>query len=117
MTYTYVNGRVGVKDKIRKSTLAFKRRRANAHRQNCAQTAKKEAQEGKTYESGIGLNLDLNTTVTADLKRVFSRYGKEGVIAILSKPPSSLLSASPHVTTTTKLLATMLKYFDENMQH
>ncbi|KAJ7382546.1 hypothetical protein OS493_034437 [Desmophyllum pertusum] len=52
-------------DKIRKSTLAFKRKRANAHRQNCAQTAKKEAQEGKTYESGIGLNLDLNTTVTA----------------------------------------------------
>ena len=55
------------KDKIRKSSLDFKRGRANSHRQNCSQTARKEAREGKTYESGIGLNLDLNriSTVTS----------------------------------------------------
>ena len=55
------------KDKIRKSFLDFKRGRANSHRQNCSQTARKEAREGKTYETGIGLNLDLNriSTVTS----------------------------------------------------
>ena len=37
-----------LKDKIRKTRLSFKRRRANAHRQNCKQTARKEATEGKT---------------------------------------------------------------------
>ena len=41
------------KDKLRKSSLAYKRGRANARRQNRAQTAKKEAKEGKTYETGI----------------------------------------------------------------
>ena len=65
-----------LKDKIRKSTLTFKRERANAHRQNCKQTARKEAKEGKTYETGIGLNLGLNimsTTLTANaLKEIES---------------------------------------------
>ena len=50
-----------IKDKIRKSNLAFKRGRANARRQNCTQTARKEVKERKTYETGIGLNIDLNT--------------------------------------------------------
>ena len=63
------------KDKIRKSSLDFKRGRANSHRQNCSQTARKEAREGKTYETGIGLNLDLNriSTVTSNtLKEIES---------------------------------------------
>jgi len=54
-----------IKDKIRKSNLAFKRGRANARRQNCTQTARKEAKEGKTHETGIGLNIDLNTMSSA----------------------------------------------------
>ena len=37
--------------KIRKSSLDFKRGRANSHRQNCSQTARKEAREGKTYDN------------------------------------------------------------------
>ena len=49
-----------IKDKILKSSLDFKRGRANSHRQNCFQTARKEAREGTTYETGIRLNLDLN---------------------------------------------------------
>ena len=49
-----------IKDKILKSSLDFKRGRANIHRQNCFQTTRKEAREGKTYEIGIGLNLPLN---------------------------------------------------------
>ena len=57
------------KDKIQKSSLDFKWGRANSHRQNCSQTARKEAREGKTYETGIGLNLDLNriSTVTSGI--------------------------------------------------
>ena len=59
-----------LKDKIRKSTLTFKQERDNAHRQNCKQTARKEAKEGKTYETGIGLNLNImSTTLTASALR------------------------------------------------
>ncbi|XP_068684754.1 uncharacterized protein [Montipora foliosa] len=63
------------KDKIRKSSLDFKRGRANSHRQTCSQTARKEAREGKTYETGIGLNLDLNrisTVTSSTLKEIES---------------------------------------------
>ena len=58
------------KDKLRKSSLAYKRGRANARRQNSAQTAKKEAKEGKTYETGIGLNLDLSIMRASTLKEI-----------------------------------------------
>ena len=63
------------KNKIRKSSLDFKRGRANSHRQNYSQTARKEAREGKTYETGIGLNLDLNrisTITSSTLKEIES---------------------------------------------
>ena len=58
------------KDKLRKSSLAYKRGRANARRQNRAQTAKKEAKEGKAYETGIGLNLDLSIVPASTLKEI-----------------------------------------------
>ena len=58
------------KDKLRKSSLAYKRGRANARRQNRAQTAKKEAKEGKTYETGIGLSLDLSIVPASTLKEI-----------------------------------------------
>ena len=65
------------KDKIRKSSLDFKRGRTNSHRQNCSQTARKEAREGKTYETGIGLNLDLNlisTVTSSTLKEIIPEH-------------------------------------------
>ena len=43
--------------------------------------------------SGSGLSF-------VDLKMVYSKYGKEGLIAILSKPPTSSSSASPRVSNT-----------------
>ena len=49
-------------DKIQKSTVEFKRRRSQLNSQKCSQTSRKEAQEGKTYETGIGLNLDLTSS-------------------------------------------------------
>ena len=58
------------KDTLRKSNLAYKRGRANARRQKRKKTAKKkkEANEGKTYERGIGLNLELSTTLASKLE-------------------------------------------------
>ena len=57
------------KDTLRKSNLAYKRGRANARMQKKEKTAKKkEANEGKTYESGIGLNLELSTMSASKLK-------------------------------------------------
>ncbi|XP_068700225.1 uncharacterized protein [Montipora foliosa] len=56
-----------LQDKIRKSTVDFKRRRSQLNSQKCSQTARKEAREGKTYETGIGLNLELTSIVSSPI--------------------------------------------------
>ena len=49
-------------DRNRKSTNIFKYRRNKLHNQKTSQTLRKEAKEGKTYETTVGLNLDTNAT-------------------------------------------------------
>ena len=46
-----------------------------------------------------------------DLKNVYSRYGKYGVIAILSRPPSSATSTQPRVTRTGRISAAIVAHF------
>ena len=46
-----------------------------------------------------------------DLQRKYSRFGKERRIALLSQPPSSSPSQPPRVTTTARILATIVNYF------
>ena len=52
-----------------------------------------------------------------NLKTVYNKFGKEGLIAIRSKPPTSSPLSLPQITTTTRILATIVKYFEENIQH
>ena len=52
------------KDKDRKSTMQFKRQRIQKHLSSSAQTARKEAKEGTTYQTGVGLNLNTDTNST-----------------------------------------------------
>ena len=47
-------------DKLRKNSINFKRQRAQLHKQKLNLDGKKQAKEGNTYQSGIGLNLDPN---------------------------------------------------------
>ena len=47
-------------DKIRKSTVEFKCRRSQIHANNCSQTARKEAREVTTFETGVGINRNLD---------------------------------------------------------
>ena len=49
-------------DKLRKSNLDFKRRRAQLHSNKLKTDSNKEAKEGSMYQSNIGLNLDPNKT-------------------------------------------------------
>ena len=49
-------------DRNRKSTKIFKYRRTQLHNQKTSQTLRKEAKEGKTYETSVGLNYDTNAT-------------------------------------------------------
>lgn len=49
-------------DKLRKSNLDFKRRRAQLHNNKLKTDGNKEAKEGPMYQSNIGLNLDPNKT-------------------------------------------------------
>jgi hypothetical protein len=46
-----------------------------------------------------------------DLKDVHDKYGTRGLIAILSKPPSSSLLSSPRVTRTRRILAAIVNHF------
>jgi len=59
--------------------------------------------------SGSGLSFD-------DLKMVYSKYGKEGLIAIQSNPPTSSSSRSPRVTNTPRILSTIVECFEEKIQ-
>ena len=52
-------------NRLRKSSLAYKRERLNARRQNSTQTAKKG---GKTYETWNELNLDLSIMPASTVK-------------------------------------------------
>lgn len=47
----------------------------------------------------------------SDLSKVFDKYGKDGLIAILSNPPSNGLQSSPRVTCTTRTLAAIVDHF------
>ena len=49
-------------DKLRKSNLDFKRRRAQLHNNKLKTDGNKEAKEGPMYQSNIGLDLDPNKT-------------------------------------------------------
>ena len=53
-----------LQDEIRKSTVDFKRR-CQLNSQKCSRTARKEAREGKTCETDIGLNLKLTSIVSS----------------------------------------------------
>ena len=46
------------KEKIRKSSIPFKKRRTQLHRDKFSSNVKSEAREGTTYERNVGLNLD-----------------------------------------------------------
>ena len=47
----------------------------------------------------------------SDLHEVFDKHGKDGLIAILSKPPSNALQSSPKVTRTARILAAIADHF------
>ena len=49
-------------DKLRKNSINFKHRRAQLRKQKLNLDGKKQAKEGNTYQSGIGLNLDPNNS-------------------------------------------------------
>jgi DNA polymerase III epsilon subunit-like protein len=49
-----------------------------------------------------------------DLRNVYKRHGKDGLIAILSKPPSSSPSKKPRVTRTERILTTIVEHFQVN---
>ena len=52
-------------DAKKKNSIAFKQRRNQLHNRRLQGTARKEKQEGKTYESNIGMNLDQSVSVPA----------------------------------------------------
>ena len=48
-----------LKDKIRKSSTLFKKRRSQLHRDKLSANSRSEAREGTTYQTSVGLNLDI----------------------------------------------------------
>ncbi|CAB3983115.1 exonuclease R569 [Paramuricea clavata] len=59
-------------DKSRKSTVDFKRRRSHMQSRAVASTSQKEAKEGITYQTSVGLNLDPNSNVNTTLTPISS---------------------------------------------
>ena len=57
--YCEVTDQKLLKEKIRKSSIGYKNRRSQLKNKNLSSNAKKEEKEGTTYQTGIGLNLNL----------------------------------------------------------
>ena len=58
--------------------------------------------------SGSGLTYE-------DLQNVYSKHGRDGLVAILSKPPSLVSSSNkPRVTKTTRILTAIVEHFEVN---
>ena len=49
----------------------------------------------------------------SDLKNLFQRFGRKGLVCILSKPPLSARSSAPRVTRTTTIVLAIVKHFEE----
>ena len=49
----------------------------------------------------------------SDLKNLFQRFGRKGLVCILSKPPLSARSSAPRVTRTTRIVLAIVKHFEE----
>lgn len=49
-----------------------------------------------------------------DLRNLYTTSGKRGIVAILSNPPSISSSKTPRVTRTRRILAAIIKHFDQN---
>ena len=57
-TYNEAADVKSLQEKIRKSTISFKKKRSQLHRSKLSSNARSEAKEGTTYETNVGLNLD-----------------------------------------------------------
>ena len=62
--YCELADKQSLQQKIRKSLVPYKRRRSQLKSKNLSSNAKKEEREGPTYQTGIGLNLDLSDSNT-----------------------------------------------------
>ena len=49
-----------------------------------------------------------------DLRNLYTTFGKRGIVAILSNPPSISSSKTPRVTRIRRILAAIIKHFDQN---
>ena len=48
-----------------------------------------------------------------DLKNVYQRFGRKGLVCVLTKPPLSSHSSLPRVTNTTRIVSAILKHLEE----
>lgn len=48
-----------------------------------------------------------------DLKNLFNRFGRKGLVCILSQPPLSARSSAPRVTRTKRIVLAIVKHFEE----
>ena len=58
-----------LKDKNRKTTIKFKKQRAQKHLNSCLDTARKESRESTTYQTGVGLNLNVSAIESSERTR------------------------------------------------
>ena len=48
-----------------------------------------------------------------DLHKLYTRFGRRGLVAILSNPPTTSSAKTPRVTRMKRILAAIVKHFEE----
>ena len=68
---------------------------------------------GSPIKQGIAVKIAGSGLAYEDLKSLYLRFGRKGLVCILTRPPLSTRSTLPRVTNTTRKVSAILKHFEE----
>ncbi|XP_015771018.1 PREDICTED: uncharacterized protein LOC107349382, partial [Acropora digitifera] len=71
------------------------------------------ASETGPIKRSMALNIADSGLSYDDLNKLYTTFGKRALIAILSNPPTTSSAKTPRVTRTKRILAAIIKHFDE----
>ena len=68
---------------------------------------------GSPIKQGIAEKIAGSGLAYEDLKDLYQRFGRKGLVCILTRPPLSTRSTLPRVTNTPRIVSAILKHFEE----
>ena len=117
MSYTCQMEKKKNSDVKRKNSIPFKKRRNHLHNRRRQGTTRKEKQEGKTYESNIGMNLDQSVSVPATNTAINESNTELNALIKEKIPRETLTVYEEEISSFTPRPNCPSKEFDKNVEY